>query len=262
MDFFVDFSGHFAWKNKQEKVHWKIHQKHDFQGNFLTKIHSGRFLPWALRKIEINAVKLKLVQDLGFYKLKTGPSYKLKTGPSFFCCFSQFYTVFWAFLETQIVSQCVKIVFFPKFWVIKMRFSKRKLHFCFFYVGEIETKKKKKMEKTKKPYKNRFFLRWSSKNVKNQKKWIFSKNCLTVFVSGREKKRAFSLQLSVLAKISFGPKQCKAGNTIKIGVSAEIAKKQKWHLFFEKGVFWHGWKKWVLLTVFLKSCVFLKTLFV
>ena len=39
-----------------------------------------------------------------------------------------------------------------------MRFSKRKLHFLFFlfYVGEIETKKKK-MEKTKKPYKIGFF---------------------------------------------------------------------------------------------------------
>ena len=56
-------------------------------------------------------------------------------------------------------------------------------------------------------------------------------------------KRAFSLQLSVLANmIFFGPKQCKARKTIKIGVSAEIAQNQKWHLFFEKGVFWHGWK--------------------
>ena len=55
---------------------------------------------------------------------------------------------------------------------------------------------------------------------------LFSKNCLTLFVSGREKKRAFSCALSVLAKIFFGPKQCKAGSTIKIGVSAEIAKKQ------------------------------------
>ena len=36
--------------------------------------------------------------------------------------------------------------------------------------------------------------------MKNQKKWIFSKNCLTLFVSGREEKRAFSLQLSVLVK--------------------------------------------------------------
>ena len=39
-------------------------------------------------------------------------------------------------------------------------------------------------------------------------------------------KRAFWCTLSVLA-IFFGPKQCKAGNTIKIGVSTEIAKKQK-----------------------------------
>ena len=46
------------------------------------------------------------------------------------------------------------------------------------------------METTKKPYKNSF-LRWSSKNVKNQKKWIFSKNCLTLFVSGREKNAHF-----------------------------------------------------------------------
>ena len=44
------------------------------------------------------------------------------------------------------------------------------------------------MEKAKKRYKNRVFLRWSSKNVKKQKKRIFSKNCLTLFVSGREKK--------------------------------------------------------------------------
>ena len=44
------------------------------------------------------------------------------------------------------------------------------------------------MEKAQKPYKNRVFLRWESKNVKKQKKWIFSKNCLTLFVSGREEK--------------------------------------------------------------------------
>ena len=44
-------------------------------------------------------------------------------------------------------------------------------------------------------------------------------------------------------------------------VSAKIAQNQKWHLFFEKGVLLTWVKKWVLLTVFLKSCVFLKTLF-
>ena len=92
----------------------------------------------------------------------------------------------------------------------KMRFSKRKLHFLFFpflcWKNRNRKKKKNKMEKAKKPYKDRFFLRWSSKNVKKQKKWIFSKNCLTLFVSGREKKRAFSCTLSVLAKKFFWTK--------------------------------------------------------
>ena len=63
--------------------------------------------------------------------------------------------------------------------------------------------------------------------MKNQKKLIFCKNWLTLFVSGREKKRAFSCTLSVLAKKFFGPKQCKPGKTIKIVVSADIAQKQK-----------------------------------
>ena len=42
VDFLVDFLGHFPWENKQEKIHRKIH---GFQGNFLTKVHSGKFLP-------------------------------------------------------------------------------------------------------------------------------------------------------------------------------------------------------------------------
>ena len=54
----------------------------------------------------------------------------------------------------------------------KMRFSKRKLHFCFsfFLCWKIETEKRKKMkmEKPKKPIKIGF-LRWSSKNVKKNK---------------------------------------------------------------------------------------------
>ena len=82
------------------------------------------------------------------------------------------------------------------------------------------------MEKAKKPIKIGF-LRWSSKNVNKQKKLIFSKICLTLFVSGREKKSGFSCTLSVLAKSFFEPKQCKPGKTIKIVVSAEIAQNQK-----------------------------------
>ena len=61
------------------------------------------------------------------------------------------------------------------------------------------------------------------------------------------------------AKKSFGPKQCEPGNTIKIVVSAEIAQNQKMTPFLEKGVLDMG-EKVGLLTVFLKSCVYLKTL--
>ena len=61
-----------------------------------------------------------------------------------------------------------------------MRFSKRKLHFLFFPFlcwrpRKQKKAKKKKREKAKKTYKNRVFLRWSSKNVKNQKKDFFAK---------------------------------------------------------------------------------------
>ena len=80
-----------------------------------------------------------MVQDLGGLKLKSGPSLKLKSGPSFFfTVFPHFYSVLGAFLETQIVQQCVKIVFLQNLGDVKLRFSKRKLHFLFFlfYVGK------------------------------------------------------------------------------------------------------------------------------
>ena len=44
--FWWTFSGNLPWETKKEKIHRKIRQKiRDFQGNFLTKIHSGKFLP-------------------------------------------------------------------------------------------------------------------------------------------------------------------------------------------------------------------------
>ena len=149
----------------------------------------------------------------------------------FFIVFPHFYSVFWAFLKTQIVSHCAKIVFCKILGMSKMRFSKRKLHFCFclFYVGKIETKERKtnKMEKAQKPCKNRFFWRWSSKNVKNPQKWIFGKNWVTLFVRKGEKTAHFRAHYLFWPKIFFGPKQCKPGKTIKIVVSAEIAQNQK-----------------------------------
>ena len=74
-----------------------------------------------------------------------------------------------------------------------MRFSKRKLHFLFFlfYVRKIETEKRKKIKwkRPKNPIKIGFF-RVAIQKCEKAKKWIFSKNCLTLFVSGREKKKA------------------------------------------------------------------------
>ena len=91
-------------------------------------------------------------------------------------------------------------------------------------------------------------------------------------MSGREKKRAFSCTLSGFGQSCFlaagkhnsyffpGPKQCKAGNTIKIGVSAEIAKKQKKKsendTFFWKKVFFDMVEK-----VGFTNCVFEKLCF-
>ena len=64
----------------------------------------------------------------------------------------------------------------------------------------------------------------------------------TIYVRKGEKNAHFCAHYLFWPKILFGPKQCKPGKTIKIVVSADIAQKQKWHLFLEKGVFWHGWK--------------------
>ena len=44
------FSGDCPWKNKQEKIHQKIH---DFQ----VKIHSGKFLPWQIARFDSLAIR-------------------------------------------------------------------------------------------------------------------------------------------------------------------------------------------------------------
>ena len=143
----------------------------------------------------------------------------------------------------------------------KMRFSERNLHLLFFlfYVGEIETEKRKKKEngKGQKTYKNSVCLRWSSKMWKI-KKWIFFLQKLPDTICVRKgEKRSFLCTLSVLAKTFFGPKQCKPGNTIKIVVSAEIAQNQKWHLFWKKVFFDIGEKVGFTNCVFEKLCYFI-----
>ena len=103
-----------------------------------------------------------------------------------------------------------KIVFLQNFGDVKNEVFKKRITFfgfVFFYVGEIATEKEKEMEKAPKPYKNSVFLRWSSKNVKNQKTDFLQKLPDTICVRKGEK-RAFSCTLSVLAKNVFGPSFC------------------------------------------------------
>ena len=58
----------------------------------------------------------------------------------------------------------------------------------------------------------------------------------TICVRKGEKTRIFVCTIC-FGQIFFGPKQCKAGNTIKIGVSAETAKNKNYTFFWKKGVF-------------------------
>ena len=77
----------------------------------------------------------------------------------------------------------------------------------------LDTRKK---ENAKQPYKNSVFKGGHPK-MRKMKKWIFSKRCLTLFVPGREKKRAFSCTLSVLAQQILGPKTVKTRKKYKNG---------------------------------------------
>ena len=109
------------------------------------------------------------------------------------------------------------------------------------------------MEKTKKTYKIGCFKVVIQKCEKSKNVFFAKIAWHNLCQEGR--KNAHFVHTICFGQIFFGPKQCKAGNTIKIGVSAEIAKKNKNDTFLGKRVFLTWLKKWVLLTVFLKSCV-------
>ena len=171
---------------------------------------------------------------MGFLALKTGPSLVLKNWSKFFfAVFPQFYSVFWAFLETQIVQQCVKIVFLQNFGNVKNEVFEKKIAFFVFsfFMLEIEKQKrqkKKKREKAKKPYKNRVFFKVViQKYEKSEKRIFLQKLPDTICVRKGEKNAHFRAHYLFWPKFFFGPKQCKAGKTIKIVVSADIGQNQK-----------------------------------
>ena len=66
--------------------------------------------------IYIYAVELKTGPRFGVSSVKNWSKSSVKNWSNFFLLFfPQFYSVWGAFLETQIVQQCVKMVFFAKF---------------------------------------------------------------------------------------------------------------------------------------------------
>ena len=100
--------------------------------------------------------------------------------------------------------------------------------FSFFYVGEIETDKRNtnKMEKAKNPIKI-CFLKVVIQKCEKSKKMDFWQNLPETMCVRKGETTHFRAHYLFLAKIFFGPKQCKPRNTIKIGVSAEIGQNQK-----------------------------------
>ena len=136
----------------------------------------------------------------------------------------------------------------------------RKLHvfaFVFLLLQENRKTPKRKWKKAPKPIKT-VLLGCYPKNEK-MKKWIFGKNYrLPDTICARKgEKRAFSCTPSVLAKIFFWAQTVKTRKNYKnSGFSGNCPKPKMTPSCFLALV-----KKWFLLTVFWKSCAFLRTPF-
>ena len=130
-----------------------------------------------------------------------------------------------------------------------MRFSNRKLHFCFcFYVAVRETEKKQTMEKRPpKPIKIVYF----KVVIQIWEKWRngFLAEVAWHYVCQEGRKTRIFVRAICFGQKFLGPKTEKPGKTIKLRFQRKLP---KWHFFGEKGGL--GWKMF-LLTVFLKSCV-------
>ena len=104
--------------------------------------------------IYIYAVELKTGPRFWVSSVKNWSKSSVKNWSKFFfAVFPQFYSVFWALLETQIVQQCVKIVFLQNFGNVKNEVFEKKIAFFVFsfFMLEIEKQKRQKKRKGKKP---------------------------------------------------------------------------------------------------------------
>ena len=88
--------------------------------------------------IYIYTVKLKTGPRLGGFKVKNWSKLKVKNWSKFFHRFPHFYSVFWVFLKTQIVSHCAKIVFLQNFWDVKNEVFEKKIAFFVFVFFMLE----------------------------------------------------------------------------------------------------------------------------
>ena len=120
-----------------------------------------------------------MVQDLGVFKLKSGPSLKLKSGPSVFFVFPIFIVFLDIFRNTNSATVCQNSVFAKFGGCQKWGFRKENCICCFFlfYAGKIETekRKKRKWKRPKNPIKIGFFKGGHPKMWRSKKNGFLAK---------------------------------------------------------------------------------------
>ena len=157
------------------------------------------------------------------------------------------------------MSICAKTMFPQNCRDVKNEVFEKKIAFFFFVFFMLVQEKQKKLNgrRPKKPIKIVFFEVVIQKWEKWKKNGFLAKNCLTLSVTGREKRRAFSCTQSGLASFFLDQNSETRKNYKKMWFPRNCSK-PKMTPFFK--VFFDMGEK-VGFTVFLKSCVLLKTLF-
>ena len=168
------------------------------------------------------------------------------------------------FENTNSVTLCQNSVFFAKFWGCQNEVFEKKIAFFVFvflcWRNRNRKKKTNKMEKAKKPYKNRFFWSLSSKNVKIKNGFLAKIAWHYLCQEGR-KSAHFSCTLSVLAIFFFlSQYSVNQENYKNSGFSGNCSKPKMTPFLWKRCFFDMGEKVGFTNCVF-KSCVLLKTLF-
>ena len=160
-------------------------------------------------------------------------------------CFRIFIVFLGMFQNTNSVTLCQNSVFFCKIVGISKRGFRKEncifcfLSFCLFYVGEIETEKRKKNKQNGKRSQNPIkivFFEVVIHRCEKSKNGFLAKLPDTICVRKGEK-RAFSCTLSVLAKNLFWTKTVQIRKHYKNSGFGRNCPKPKMTPFSEKGVF-------------------------